>query len=156
MNLDGSFTTQVSNYYNWIQDLEYSSSGCNQIRFDFFSCSQSRKNLAHMENILYVKKTSVSLGSLPILLLQAEFTSRMSEANAHTHQSEYWLSSNMEELLRHGWATVKCWRGTEFLQMCSEKALKKALVRLGGRGEERSLLHLHKNMSRWPFACSNS
>lgn len=104
MNLDDSFATQVSNYYNWIQDLEYSSSGCNQIRFDFFSCSQSKKNLADLENSLHVKKTLVSLDSLPIIsfLLQAGYTSRISEANAHMHQSEYWLSSKMEELLCHG------------------------------------------------------
>lgn len=75
MNLDDSFTTQVSNYYNWIQDLEYSSSGCNQIRFDFFSCSQSRKNLAHsMENSLHVKKTSVSSDSFPVFFCCREDT----------------------------------------------------------------------------------
>lgn len=57
---------QVSNYYNWIQDLEYSSSGCNEIRFDFFfSCRELRKNLADLEKSLHVKKTSVLLGSLP-------------------------------------------------------------------------------------------
>lgn len=72
MNLDHSFTRKVSNYHGWIQDLDYSSSGCNQIRFDFFlSWSQSRKNLADLENSLHVKNTSVSLGSLPCFFFSA-------------------------------------------------------------------------------------
>lgn len=113
MNLDRSFTRKVSNYHGWIQDLEYSSSGCNQIRFDFFlSWSQSRKNLADLKNSLHAKNISMSLGSSPYLFIflycRHDLHQESVKVNGHSQESEFWLSSNAEDSLCNGWATVKC------------------------------------------------